>query len=183
MMHGEFDSLCEIRKISPEFAPRPISWGTCREDRDRHFLLLDFHNLKSGPPSAVDFARDIAKLHNQSRSPNSMFGFHVTTYNGNLPQDNKWTKSWEEFFTNGIKSMLKMELDVLGPNEELQNLSASLVSSVIPRLLRPLETNGRAIKPSLLHGDLWIGNVATDLATGKPLVFDSSAYYGHHECQ
>jgi fructosamine-3-kinase len=112
-----------------------------------------------------------------------MFGFHVNTYNGNLPQDNQWTKSWEEFFTNGIKSVLKMELDILGPNEELQSLSAALVSNVIPRLLRPLETEGRAIKPSLLHGDLWIGNVATDLATGKPLVFDSSAYYGHHECQ
>lgn len=183
MMNGEFDSLCEIRKISPEFAPRPISWGTCREDRDRHFLLLDFHSLKSGPPSAVDFGREIAKLHNQSRSPNGMFGSHVTTYNGNLPQDNQWTKSWEEFFTNGIKSVIQMGLDVLGPNEELQSLSVVPVSNIIPRLLRPLETEGRAIKPSLLHGDLWTGNIATDLATGKPLVFDSSTYYGHHECQ
>lgn len=79
--------------------------------------------------------------------------------------------------------MLALEEAARGPNEELKELSKGLLDKVIPRLLRPLETHGRKIKPSLLHGDLWVGNVATNKATGQPMVFDSSAYYGHHECE
>ncbi|KAF2247414.1 hypothetical protein BU26DRAFT_532061 [Trematosphaeria pertusa] len=115
-------------------------------------------------PSAADFAREVAKLHKESSSPNNMFGFHINTYNGTLEQDNTWTTSWEE-----------------GTSEELKELSGALLEKVIPRLLRPLETQGRTVRPSLLHGDLWIGNVATDKATTQPIIFDSSAYYGHNE--
>jgi protein-ribulosamine 3-kinase len=182
MMKGEYQSMLEICKVAPSFAPRPICWGSCAES-GRHFLLLEFHDLESGPPSTADFARELANLHKESRSPNNMFGFHITTYNGNLPQDNAWTKSWEEFFSNGIRQMLAMEERGRGPSEELQELSKDLLGKVIPRLLRPLEMKGRTVKPSLLHGDLWIGNIATDKATGQPVIFDSSAYYGHHECE
>ncbi len=182
MMKGEYESMREICKISPSFAPRPICWGSCAESA-RHFFLSEFHDLGSGLPSTSDFARELAKLHKESSSPNNMFGFHITTCNGQLPQDNAWTESWEEFFSNGIQQLLGMEEERRGPNEELQELSKSLLEKVIPRLLRPLETQGRTVKPSLLHGDLWIGNVATNKATGQPVIFDSSAYYGHHECE
>lgn len=78
--------------------------------------------------------------------------------------------------------MLALEDGVRGTNEERQELSKDLLTIVIPRLLRPLETEVRSIKPSLLHENLWIGNIASEKATKKPFMFDSSAYYGHHEC-
>jgi fructosamine-3-kinase len=40
-----------------------------------------------------------------------------------------------------------------------------LLKKVIPRLLDPLETDGRSIKPVLLHGDLWLGNVSFQKAS------------------
>lgn len=182
MMKGEFESMNELCKVSPSFAPHPISWGSCTESRDL-FLLLEFHDLDCSLPSTTDFARELAKLHKESSSSKNMFGFHITTYNGNLPQDNTWTKTWELFFSNGIRQMLAIEEEARGPSEELQQLSKALLDKVIPRLLRSLETQGRTIKPSLLHGDLWVGNVATNKATNMPMIFDSSAYYGHHECE
>jgi fructosamine-3-kinase len=66
---------------------------------------------------------------------------------------------------------------------ELKQLSKELLDKVIPRLLRSLETQGQKVSPSLLHGDLWVGNAATNKTTGQPMGFDSSAYYGHHECE
>jgi protein-ribulosamine 3-kinase len=105
--------------VSPSFAPRPICWGSCAKP-GRHFFLLKFHDLESGPPSPTDFARKLAKLHKESSSPDNMFGFHINTYSGNLLQDNTWTKSWEEFFSNGIRQMLAVEEECRGPNEELQ---------------------------------------------------------------
>ncbi|MGB0514978.1 MAG: fructosamine kinase family protein, partial [Wenzhouxiangellaceae bacterium] len=35
--------------------------------------------------------------------------------------------------------------------------------------------------PSLLHGDLWSGNVAM-LPDGRPLLFDPAVHYGDREC-
>ena len=37
------------------------------------------------------------------------------------------------------------------------------------------------IKPCLLHGDLWSGNVGT--VDGEPCIFDPACYYGHHEAE
>ena len=37
------------------------------------------------------------------------------------------------------------------------------------------------IKPCILHGDLWSGNIGT--AAGAPSVFDPACYYGHHEAE
>ena len=41
--------------------------------------------------------------------------------------------------------------------------------------------NGEGIKPSLLHGDLWSGNIGS--ADGKPSIFDPAVYWGHHEAE
>lgn len=35
------------------------------------------------------------------------------------------------------------------------------------------------VKPCVLHGDLWSGNIAS--ADGQPAIFDPAVYYGHHE--
>lgn len=37
------------------------------------------------------------------------------------------------------------------------------------------------IKPSVLHGDLWSGNIAG--VQGQPAIFDPATYYGHHEAE
>jgi fructosamine-3-kinase len=79
--------------------------------------------------------------------------------------------------------MLKLEEEARGPSEELQQLSGPFFDKVIPRLLRPLETGGRTIKPVLLHGDLWLGNVSTQAESENPLLFDASAFWGHNECK
>jgi hypothetical protein len=51
--------------------------------------------------------------------------------------------------------MLELEEKVQGPQpEEMKNCLHPLFEKVIPRLLRPMETDGRTVKPSLIHGDL-----------------------------
>jgi hypothetical protein len=62
-------------------------------------------------------------------------------------------------------------------------LLPALFDKVIPRLLRPLESNGRKVEPSLVHGDLWYGNAAVIDETGDPIVFDPSSFWAHNECK
>ena len=56
-----------------------------------------------------------------------------------------------------------------------------LIQHVLPCLLNPLQTNGQSIKPCLVHGNLNVENVPTNLATGSPILFDGAALYAHHE--
>lgn len=80
--------------------------------------------------------------------------------------------------------MLKVREERAGPCVELNELLPDLFDKVIPRLLRPLETNGRKLKPSLVHGDLWCGNVGViDGDTGQAIVFDPSSFWAHNECK
>lgn len=190
-----------IHQIVPSFVPKPIAWGTTSADPDRHFILFTFHDLQPEgslpPPDRVAFAAaqlhqlSHLHLHSDNAAPRlGKFGFHITTYNGTLKQDNTWTDTWEEFYTRGMVRMLQLEEEShnSGPSggsgacQELRQVAKPFLEKVIPRLLRPLETNGRSIQPVLLHGDLWIGNVAARKDTGEVIMFDASAFWGHNEC-
>ena len=107
----------------------------------------------------------------------------MTTYTGNLPQINEWEASWEIYFTKSMRLALELEIKAKGPDPELDKLVPVLFEKVIPRLLRPLESDGRSVKPSLVHGDLWYANSGIDVATGESLIFDACTFYAHNECK
>lgn len=182
-MKGEFESTSAIRSITPDFVPEPIAWGSYKSLPDTHFYLCEFRSLGEELPEPPVFCQKVAELHKNGVSPNGKFGFHVVTYNGNLPQENGFTDTWEEFFVNGLKHMLRLNFEVAGPSQQLEDLIPSMFEKVIPRLLRPLETGGNSITPSLVHGDLWCGNAAVDITDDSPLVFDPCCFWAHNECK
>ncbi|KAJ2988233.1 hypothetical protein NUW58_g4087 [Xylaria curta] len=181
-LKGEYESTSAIYAITPDFSPKPISWGTFKTDRDSHFYICKFYEFADGLPNPKMFCANLAKLHSSHTSPTGKFGFHVVTYNGDLPQDNTWSDSWEAFFESGFRHVLNIREARAGPSAELDELLRPFFENVIPRLLRPLETSGNTIQPSLVHGDLWCGNAAiTDEVTEEGIVFDPSSFWGHNE--
>jgi fructosamine-3-kinase len=122
-------------------------------------------------------------LHSDHSSPEGKFGFHCTTSNGNLPQDNAWYDGWEKFFANGLRQVIKIREERAGHIPELDALLPMLFDKVIPRLLRPLESGRRKIQPSLVHGDLWYGNTGIiDRRTKEGIVYDPASFWAHNEC-
>ena len=107
----------------------------------------------------------------------------MTTYNGPPNIVNGWTESWEEYFPRQIRSHIAFLQNVYGADTELVKLVETFIQKVVARLLRPLQTGGRNIKPTLCHGDLWDGNVQIDVETKQPVMFDSCTFYGHNEVQ
>jgi protein-ribulosamine 3-kinase len=184
MMMGEFESATALWKSLPDFIPRPIAWGTYLTDPNNHFYLCDFHDMTDELPDVAKFCAKVARLHLNSipQSPNGQYGFHTTTYVGKIPQDNTWCDSWEDFFKKGFKHHLELEEQVQGPDEQMRELSKAMIEKVIPRLLRPLESGGRRIKPCIIHGDLWSGNATMDADSDEPMIFDAWAFWGHNEC-
>ncbi|KAM7201774.1 Fructosamine/Ketosamine-3-kinase [Naviculisporaceae sp. PSN 640] len=177
---GEFEATSAIHAVVPNFCPKPIAWGTFASDADAHFYLCKFYEFAKGMPDPELFCANLATLHTQSKSPTGKFGFHCTTYNGDLPQDNTWCESWEVFFANGLRRTLRVRDERAGSRSaELDSLLPTLFNKVIPRLLRPLK-----ISPALIHGDLWYGNASVLKESGarkEGIVYDPASFYGHNE--
>ena len=183
MFLGETASMTAIYKATSHFAPLPIACGTYSLDTNIYFFLCVFHEMAVGElPDMESFCASVATLHKNGKSPTGKYGFAMCTFQGNLPQDNSWTDTWEEFYIQGLTRMFQLEEKTQGLSAELKELGIPLYEKVIPRLLRPLETGGRSIEPVLVHGDLWCGNASTDLANDTPIVFDACSFYAHNEC-
>ena len=181
MVSGEFVSMKALHDILPHFTPTPFAWGSYTSDPNIHFFLCEFVRMDEDLPDIEKFAASLAELHSKALSPNGKYGFGVPTLQGTVPQFTEWTDSWEDFFSKSIRLVMENEERSQGPDLEMQQLCEATLNMVVPRLLRPLETGGRQIQPRLVHGDLWDGNVATDLATNTPIIFDATCIYAHNE--
>lgn len=186
ILHGEYESMKKVHAVVPDYVPKPITWGTYKHDPDTHFFICEYREMtlaRDRMPDPAPFAERLAALHQRSESSNNgRFGFHVPTYSGYLPQYTGWEESWEVFFAKSLRVALDLEVKAKGHDAEFERLVPVIFERVIPRLLRPLQNEGRSVKPSLVHGDLWYGNSGVDKETEECLVFDACCFYAHHEC-
>lgn len=145
-------------------------------------MLADFREIGKQPSDPVKLTARLAELHKNSVSSTGQFGFHITTCQGMITQiTDCWESSWELLYRKQLAHVRKLDIAKNGPWPEFEHLCRLTLDKVIPRLLRPLQSDGRAIKPCLVHGDLWDENTATDVETGGPFFFDAGSFYAHNE--
>lgn len=137
------------------------------------YLLLE--NLHPRPPHAGywEMLGDrLAVLHLHTAE---CFGFDQDNYIGSTPQPNSWIENGPRFFAEErLLFQARMAADRrLLPREDVRRIEtiARRLSEWIP--LQPA---------SLLHGDLWRGNVITN-ARGEPALIDPAAHYGWAEAE
>lgn len=173
MMQGEFEASKAIYSVSPEFFPLPVATGKFSGGSNEYFYICEFVEMQDSRLNIRDFCGNLAKLHKNGKSPNGMFGFHITTCNGWIPQLNDWEESWMTFFQKGFIHLLEMDKKL--HESILDKDRDTFLNVVIPRLLLPLN-----ISPCLIHGDLWYGNTSTTREY-RPIIFDAAAFYAHNE--
>ncbi|KAK8104727.1 uncharacterized protein PG998_011760 [Apiospora kogelbergensis] len=162
MMNGTFEAEQALYNFLPEQSPRPVGWGTYKGDPDTHFYMCDFVEI-------------------MGKSPTGQFGFHATTHLANVLVNNTWNSSWQAFWAQQMESLFDQDELLHDPDDEVTRLKEVFLTQVIPRFLGPLESDGRSIKPCLIHSDLWPGNIKPAIATDELIMFDSCAYWGHNE--
>lgn len=186
MCEGEFESLKAMHAVLPIFATKPHAWGkldqSAADDQDTYFLLAEFRNVGEQPPEPPSkFTERLSEMHQNSVSPTGKFGFHVTTCHTFVPQiTDLWEEKWYDLYKKQYGWMVDLDLEKNGLWPEFKLLTDMTLNKVIPRLLEPLQSEGRNIKPCLIHGDLWDENAATDMNTGEPFVYDAGSFYGRH---
>lgn len=177
---GEYNCMLELSKTMPSIVPEPHGFGPCL-DSDGYFFLCDYLPIDHRRPDPVKLAQRISELHRRSVSPTGQFGFHVTSYDGKLPLQVEWDSSWTSFYTKLLRGVYELDTQMNGLWKEFDDAMRITLEKVIPRLLGPLEQDGRSIKPCLIHGDLWEKNIGTHVLNEEIYIFDSCAYYAHHE--
>lgn len=184
LMEGEFHAMSELYKWDPTLVPKPFAFGQyAARNPKAYFFLSEYIEMKAIMPDPDQLCSKLALLHRTSQSPTGKFGFHITTCQGRAPQLVTWEKSWTTFFTNLLQHVIKLDFKYNDYWEELDIVEKRLISHVVPRLLNALVANGRSIKPSLIHADLWEGNTGTYFRNSNVYIFDSAAFYAHHEME
>ncbi|KAL8951002.1 MAG: hypothetical protein Q9222_003000 [Ikaeria aurantiellina] len=185
LVEGEYHSASAIRDVVPGLVPKAIGWGSYGSgESEVHFFLGDFHDMDlSTAPEPQAFMSQIAALHQEGTSPNGMFGFPVPVVLGKFQRTVKWETSWAKSFTHQLEDVIRYDNETNGSWPEYDTACRQLVSVVIPRLLGALQSEGREIKPALIHGDLWENNVGIDMETGETVLFDPGSTYAHSEME
>lgn len=172
---AEADGLAALARAgavkTPEVAARsaldePVPW-----------LLLEW--IDEGRPSRESWTRlgrRLAALHRPGTG-SGQYGWHADNVIGSLPQPNGWTRSWPEFWVRRRIRPLVGKLCAGGALSARQVAVLEAAADSMAELVGPAaEADGH----SLLHGDLWSGNVLFDDA-GDPVLIDPAVYVGHRE--
>ena len=169
---AEAAGLSAIEKTHAIETPKILCTGTDNgEDVGYSFLLLEF--IKSAKPKKdywETFARDLAAMH--SADVDDKYGFFADNFIGATEQINTPKERWIDFFReNRLEYQFKKADSYFSASDRTK--ITKLLDSLEKFLVEPAS-------PSLLHGDLWSGNVMCG-ADGKAMLIDPACYIGHAE--
>lgn len=149
--------------------PKIITKGIT--DNDFQFLILDW--VEKGEATIENwekFGHNMAKFH---QNTNDQFGWSEDNYIAIIIQPNSYKSTWVDFYSNNrILPMVKLLAD--------KKLLKSKEVKAANRLCSELINIFPEEKPSLIHGDLWNGNILTR-ENGDITLIDPAIYYGHRE--
>jgi fructosamine-3-kinase len=166
MFAREAEGLQALRLLGGPRVPQPYLWGA-------DFLLLeDLAPARRLPDFWAMLGRQLARLHSQT---NPQFGFFHQNYLGSTPQPNPWTSDGFVFFGEHrllYQARLAYTKGLLDSSavRQVEKLAANLISLLPPQ------------PASLIHGDLWSGNVIAD-SGGNPAIIDPATHYGLAEAE
>ena len=155
--------------------PRILCTGTDNgEDVGYSFLLLGF--IKSAGKRKdywETFANELAELHKADTSEiTTGFGFYQDNFIGAGQQKNTPSSKWIDFYRECRLAPQFKRADSYFTSEDRTKIT-KLLDRLEDFLLEPEA-------PSLLHGDLWSGNVMCG-PDGKAMLIDPACYVGHRE--
>lgn len=140
---------------------------------EENYQLLVLEYLPEERPTLKyweTFGRHLARLHQFS---SDAFGLEEENYIGSLSQRNGWRSNWPDFFIEcRLLPMISRAFD------------RSLLDSTHKKDFESLFLKMKELVPnepaSLLHGDLWSGNLMCGLEQ-NPVFIDPAVYFGHRE--
>jgi fructosamine-3-kinase len=167
MFEAEAAGLAEMAGTNSIRVPGPLCTGV---EGGRAFIAMEYVALGGGHGDAVAAGRQLAEMH---RSTRRCFGWDRDNTIGSTPQPNAQRDDWIGFWSD---QRLGFQLELAAKNGysgRIQRRGERLRQGLGALL-------DHAPAASLLHGDLWSGNLGY-AADGQPVIFDPACYFGDRE--
>lgn len=154
------------------WVPQPLAWADAEEGAPAWLAMEWVEPARRDSGFGARLGRGVAAMHRAGSADG--WGWGEDNFIGPLPQANGRTGSWAEFWRT---RRLQPQLDLTRGAGRMPGRAAEWdrLMDRLPELLAPAEADG----PSLLHGDLWGGNVLA--AARGPALIDPAVYRGHRE--
>lgn len=175
---AEIKGLEALSRTKTIGVPKPYGIGT-DSSLKKSFLLMEY--LNSAPKITEYqevFGRELAALHRADShsftgvGANLPFGFKGDNFIGATPQINTPRENWITFFRDcRLSPQMKMADHYF--DSRMRKKCMKLLDKLDAYLVEPEF-------PSLIHGDLWSGNVLCG-PDGKAWIIDPAVYVGHFE--
>jgi fructosamine-3-kinase len=178
LFRAEVDGLRLLKEAGTLAVPEVVAFDEGTESSPAFLLLHHFGNARRRADFFETLGRGLAALH---RNSGQAYGHGSDNFIGTLDQRNTWAASWPEFFAERrllAQARLGEQSDAVG-SERIGSECIRAVERLCAKLGGILPS---APETSLLHGDLWSGNVAAD-STGSPVIYDPAVYFGHREVE
>mgnify|MGYP000629361615 FL=1 len=144
-------------------------------NENNKFLIMSFIDNDNNLPIKTndDLLGAIISLHSEG---SNNYGFNFDTQIGGLKQSNSKSKNWVEFYAD---KRLHYIFDVINKNQPMDKA----INTKIELLLKKIDNFiPNKPKPSLLHGDLWEGNILFKNKKFSGFI-DPGSFYGHNELE
>jgi protein-ribulosamine 3-kinase len=154
--------------------PEVLGWDEGGKEA-RGWLLLEWIEPGSPTPDTeAELGRGLARLHEPLDEGGP--GWEEEGWIGSLPQGNRTDLDWPAFWAAARLAPRWRHAREAGRIPAREEPAMDRLLSALPRALAGWETDGI----SLLHGDLWSGNVLVARG-GSPYLVDPAVYRGHRE--
>ena len=143
---------------------------------DNHqYLITSFINNNGVQPNETyeDFLNAILSIHLHTER---YYGFEFDTQIGGLKQINKISYNWVDFFR---EFRLGYIYEIINSSNKMEAEINIKIEFLLNKLNEFLPKNP---KPSLLHGDLWEGNILFNNSKFVGFI-DPGSFYGHNELE
>ncbi|MCP4284895.1 MAG: fructosamine kinase family protein [Gammaproteobacteria bacterium] len=148
--------------------PRPICLGIAQPHA---YLVLEYIAM-GGPSNNALAGERLAALHGNLKK---QFGWDRDNNIGSTRQPNHWSHEWIDFWRSQRLGFQLQQAAKQGYIGRLQQRGDKLLD-LFPELI------DHNPEPSLIHGDLWSGNLGYQL-NGDPVIYDPAVYFADREAE
>jgi fructosamine-3-kinase len=179
MFEAEADGLAALREAGASAGlrvPEVIATGAGTAGEPPWLLLEFVERGRATRGYGERLGRGVAAIHRFNAPARQAYGWSRDNYIGSLPQSNPPSGSWPAFWRD---ARLAPQMEIARSRGFLGGDGGRALDALLGRTAEALA--GADVEgSSLLHGDLWSGNVYPGPA-GEPVLIDPAVYHGHRE--
>lgn len=166
MFRVEWSGLVELSSVESLRIPEPTSVGIAQNTA---YFVMEWIDFSESTSQAMAGAA-VADMHSIEHT---RFGWDQNNFIGRSVQQNSWHADWAEFFWN-----CRLEPQLVAAVEGGFSILEKAIFPLREKTMALLEYHN--VVPSLLHGDLWQGNIGMSLDS-EILLYDPAVYWGDPE--